>query len=37
MKYKDLKVYFEAFHLGSINKTEVAFAVALWQRAGAML
>jgi hypothetical protein len=37
MRYNELMETFTRFHLGEITKTELAFTIAMWQRAGAML
>jgi hypothetical protein len=37
MKYNELTATFTRFHLGEATKTELTFAIAMWQRAGAML
>jgi len=37
LNYEDLKHYFIFFRLGVIDKRELAFAIGMWQRAGAML
>jgi hypothetical protein len=37
MKYSELKEYFMAFHREEISKTELGFAIAMWQRHGARL
>ena len=37
MRYAELKVFFEMFHLEQISKRELAAAICMWQRAGAML
>ncbi len=37
MKYNELKDYFLSFHLGEITKKELAAAICMWQRAGAMI
>jgi hypothetical protein len=37
MKYDELKACFYMFHRGVISKRELACAIEMWQRAGAML
>jgi hypothetical protein len=37
MTYAELKGYMRDFHLGEISKTEMAFAIGIWQRGGAQL
>jgi hypothetical protein len=37
MKYNELRIYFEYFHLGQISKIELAMAIGLWQRGGAII
>ena len=37
MKYAELLPYIRRFHLGEISKVEMALAIGMWQRAGAML
>lgn len=35
MSYEELKYYFQAFHRDEISKTELTFAIAIWQLHGA--
>lgn len=37
MTYDELRKEFIRFHVGEINKIELAFAIGMWQRAGALL
>ena len=37
MTYAELKVFFEMFRLEQISKRELAAAICMWQRAGAMI
>jgi hypothetical protein len=37
MTYTELRAFFRMFHRGEISKLELACAIGLWQRAGAIL
>ena len=37
MKYADLLPAFAAFHRGDMSKSELACAICMWQRQGALL
>jgi hypothetical protein len=37
MDYSELKQYFKMFYRGEITKLELAFAIGMWQRAGARI